>query len=121
MKKYRELERKLIKSPKTWLVTGVAGFIGSNILEKLLKLNQRVVGLDNFSTGSQKNLSQTKSALSENQWANFKMVHGDLRDIRDCENAMTWTRTLNKTVHNPTKLNVNEDLLLLSIKPKPNF
>ncbi|WP_375147434.1 NAD-dependent epimerase/dehydratase family protein, partial [Vibrio parahaemolyticus] len=51
MTKYEQIQQELVESPKTWLVTGVAGFIGSNLLEKLLKLNQTVVGLDNFATG----------------------------------------------------------------------
>ena len=106
MNKYFELERKLSQNPKTWLVTGVAGFIGSNILEKLLKLNQRVVGLDNFSTGYQR-INQTKSALSAIQWANFQLVNGDLRNIRDCEHAMTWRGTKNKSIQNSSNLNVD--------------
>ena len=51
MTRYEELQNELVNAPKTWLVTGVAGFIGSNLLEHLLKMNQTVVGLDNFATG----------------------------------------------------------------------
>ena len=107
MNKYQELERNLTQNPKTWLITGVAGFIGSNILEKLLKLNQRVVGLDNFSTGYQRNLSQAKNALSVAQWANFQLVNGDLRNIRDCEHAMTWRGAENKSIQNSSNSNVD--------------
>ena len=56
MSAYDQLQQELKAAPKTWLVTGVAGFIGSNLLETLLQLNQRVAGLDNFSTGKKKNL-----------------------------------------------------------------
>ena len=60
MDKYEQIKKDLIESPKKWVITGVAGFIGSNILEELLDLNQKVVGIDNFSTGSKQNLSQVK-------------------------------------------------------------
>lgn len=73
--------------PKTWLVTGVAGFIGSNLLETLLKLDQRVVGLDNFATGHQRNLDEVKSLVSSEQWQNFKFMQGDIRNIADCQSA----------------------------------
>jgi len=58
MNRYQEVQQQLIAEPKRWLVTGVAGFIGSNVLEKLLLLNQTVVGLDNFATGHQRNLDE---------------------------------------------------------------
>ena len=64
MTKYEQLLLALPQNPKTWLVTGVAGFIGSNLLETLLQLNQRVVGLDNFSTGFQYNLDEVKGLVS---------------------------------------------------------
>lgn len=81
---YETLKETLKAEPKTWLVTGVAGFIGSNLLETLLKLNQRVVGLDNFSTGYQRNLDEVKSLVSSEQWVNFKFVEGDIRDLAMC-------------------------------------
>ena len=56
MSSYQSIQESLILKPKTWLITGVAGFIGSNLLEKLLQLNQTVIGIDNFSTGHRKNL-----------------------------------------------------------------
>ena len=58
MTKYEQLQEHLKSSQNTWLVTGVAGFIGSNLLEKLLILNQKVVGLDNLDTGYQHNIDQ---------------------------------------------------------------
>lgn len=70
-----------------WLVTGVAGFIGSNLLETLLGLNQKVVGLDNFSTGHPHNLDQVKMAVGPEAWSNFKFIEGDIRQLTDCREA----------------------------------
>jgi UDP-N-acetylglucosamine 4-epimerase len=81
---YEHLQIQLATQQKTWLVTGVAGFIGSNLLEDLLKLNQRVVGLDNFATGKQRNLDEVKTIVSSEQWANFNFIEGDIRNIADC-------------------------------------
>ena len=69
------------------LITGVAGFIGSNLLEKLLILNQKVVGLDNFSTGTQDNLKEVQSLVSKKQWSNFTFIKGDISNIKSCERA----------------------------------
>lgn len=88
MSRYNKIQSQLIESPKTWLVTGVAGFIGSNLLEKLLKLNQIVVGLDNFATGHQHNLDEVKSLVLPEQWARFRFIKGDLRDYATCEVAV---------------------------------
>jgi UDP-N-acetylglucosamine 4-epimerase len=71
----------------TWLVTGVAGFIGSNLLEALLKSGQRVTGLDNFATGHRDNLAQVKKSVTPRQWARFTMVEGDIREAKDCRRA----------------------------------
>jgi UDP-N-acetylglucosamine 4-epimerase len=68
-------------------VTGVAGFIGSNLLESLLRLNQRVVGLDNFSTGHQRNLAEVQKLVSAVQWANFSFICGDIKNLADCQLA----------------------------------
>ena len=87
--KYQQLQEQLLKQPKTWLITGVAGFIGSNLLETLLKLNQKVVGLDNFATGHQHNLDEVKSLVSEDQWRKFTFSEGDIREYTDCEKAVT--------------------------------
>ena len=74
-------------SPKTWLVTGVAGFIGSNLLEQLLKLDQTVVGLDNFSTGKQRNLDEVQALVGADRWSRFGLVTGDIRDLDACHTA----------------------------------
>ena len=87
MTKYRKLLESLPQDPKVWLVTGVAGFIGSNLLEHLLNLGQVVVGMDNFSTGYQSNLDEVKSSVSIAQWANFKFIQGDIRNVDDCLDA----------------------------------
>jgi len=87
MTTYGNLKAKLINQQSTWLVTGVAGFIGSNLLEALLNLNQRVVGLDNFSTGYQRNLDEVRSLVSAEQWANFQFIEGDIRDVATCHQA----------------------------------
>ena len=80
----------LRKAPAVWLVTGVAGFIGSNLLETLLKNDQRVVGLDNFATGHRSNLETVKGLVSEEQWARFRFIEGDIRKLQDCSGAMLW-------------------------------
>lgn len=87
MSTYNKIQDQLRKSPKTWLVTGIAGFIGSNLLETLLGLNQTVIGLDNFSTGHQRNLDEVRSLVSENQWQKFTMIEGDIRNLEDCRQA----------------------------------
>lgn len=84
---YEQLLQALPASPKTWLVTGVAGFIGSNLLEALLKLNQRVVGLDNFTTGFQHNLDEVRTLVTPAQWARFVFIQGDIRHLEDCQRA----------------------------------
>lgn len=87
MSQYQTVCEQLQQAPKTWLITGVAGFIGSNLLETLLKLNQNVVGLDNFATGHQHNLEEVQSLVSPEQWANFKFYEGDIRNFEDCQKA----------------------------------
>ncbi|EIA0804347.1 NAD-dependent epimerase/dehydratase family protein [Vibrio vulnificus] len=89
MTKYEQIQQELVESPKTWLVTGVAGFIGSNLLEKLLKLDQTVVGLDNFATGHQHNLDEVQSLVTTEQWERFRFIEGDIRDYASCELAVT--------------------------------
>ena len=88
MTRYEQIKAELLASPKTWLVTGVAGFIGSNLLEHLLKLNQKVVGLDNFATGHQHNLDEVQSLVSPEQWQGFNFIEGDIRNYQDCERAL---------------------------------
>ena len=87
MSQYQTVCEQLQQAPKTWLITGVAGFIGSNLLETLLKLNQNVVGLDNFATGHQHNLDEVQSLVKSEQWANFKFYEGDIRNFADCQKA----------------------------------
>jgi UDP-N-acetylglucosamine 4-epimerase len=87
MTSYTDLQTRLTADPKNWLVTGVAGFIGSNLLETLLKLNQRVVGLDNFSTGHKRNLDEVKTLVNLEQWKNFQFIEGDIRKLDDCQQA----------------------------------
>lgn len=84
---YSRLKARLVNEQGTWLVTGVAGFIGSNLLETLLKLNQRVVGLDNFATGHERNLDEVRTLVSVAQWANFRFIQGDIREIDQCQSA----------------------------------
>lgn len=84
---YETTQNTLREAPKNWFITGVAGFIGSNLLEKLLKLDQRVVGLDNFSTGKQSNLNEVRELVTEEQWQRFKFIEGDIRSITTCQKA----------------------------------
>jgi UDP-N-acetylglucosamine 4-epimerase len=89
MTAYTQLLTRLQAEPHTWLITGVAGFIGSNLLETLLKLNHRVVGLDNFATGHQRNLDEVQTLVTPTQWANFRFINGDIRNLADCQKAVT--------------------------------
>jgi len=84
---FEKTQQELRKHPKTWLVTGCAGFIGSNLIEALLKLNQNVRGLDNFSTGYQKNLDMVKETVTAQQWENFSFIQGDIADYATCDKA----------------------------------
>ena len=85
--KYQALKTHLKTTPSTWLITGVAGFIGSNLLETLLQLNQKVVGLDNFSTGYQHNLDEVRDEVIPDQWSSFTFIEGDIRNLEDCQQA----------------------------------
>ena len=94
MKKYEELQDRLKKNQYTWLISGVAGFIGSNLLEKLLTLDQKVVGLDNFITGHQYNIEKAiydASILTnktiESVSQNFNFIEGDIASLDDCKKA----------------------------------
>lgn len=88
MTRYQQLLTQLPSAPKTWLVSGAAGFIGSNLVETLLKLNQRVVGLDNFATGYQHNLDEVQTVVSAAQWANLRFITGDICDLATCRTAV---------------------------------
>ncbi len=87
MSAYDELQKNLLATPRTWLVTGAAGFIGSNLVETLLKLDQRVTGLDNFSAGKHANVEQVKELCGPKRWARFKMIEGDITDLTACREA----------------------------------
>jgi UDP-N-acetylglucosamine 4-epimerase len=87
MSRFNKISDELIQNPKIWLITGVGGFIGSNLLETLLLLNQKVVGIDNFSTGNPDNLIDVQSLVSKKQWANFKFLNGDIASLNSCKKA----------------------------------
>ncbi|MGE4402739.1 MAG: NAD-dependent epimerase/dehydratase family protein [Desulfobulbus sp.] len=89
MHRYTERCQLLKQQPSTWLVTGVAGFIGSNLLENLLGMGQKVVGLDNFSTGFQHNLDEVRQRVGEEVWQRFCFIKGDIRELADCRAACT--------------------------------
>lgn len=88
MTSFQDVQTSLKAQPKTWCVTGAAGFIGSNIVETLLKLDQNVVGLDNFSTGYQKNLDEVEANVTSDQWSRFTFIKGDIRDLDTCREAV---------------------------------
>ena len=87
MASYTKIKKTLLVNPKIWLITGVAGFIGSNLLETLLKLDQKVVGLDNFSTGNENNLKEVQGLVSKKQWANFTFIKGNISNLKSCQLA----------------------------------
>jgi len=86
---YEVLCQRLELEQFCWLITGVAGFIGSHLLEKLLSLNQKVIGLDNFSTGSRANLQEVLAKFSTDKAKLFHFIEGDIRDYLTCETAVT--------------------------------
>ena len=83
--KYNEIKKELLSNQKTWLITGVAGFIGSNLAEALLKLNQKVISLDNFATGHAYNLEHIKNSVSSDAWKNFTFIEGDITNFETCQ------------------------------------
>jgi UDP-N-acetylglucosamine 4-epimerase len=87
MTQLENLKEELAAAPKRWLVTGVAGFIGSNLLEFLLHLNQTVIGLDNFSTGHRANLEDVRQSVGSARWANFTLLEADIAQPADCAKA----------------------------------
>ena len=86
--KFKNLETFLKKKQKKWLITGVAGFIGSNLLEKLLLLDQKVIGIDNLSTGYLENLKNVKKIVGLKRWKNFKFTKGDVSNLKDCQKVI---------------------------------
>jgi UDP-N-acetylglucosamine/UDP-N-acetylgalactosamine 4-epimerase len=87
MSKYEQVRQELERDRRTWLVTGVAGFIGSNLLETLLSLNQRVIGLDNFATGKQHNLEHVRKAVGEQVWPDFLLIRDNIENLQACHRA----------------------------------
>ena len=75
-----------------WLITGVAGFIGSNLLETLLRMGQHVTGLDNFMTGYRDNLEQVRAKVAPEAWARFRVVEGDIRCLASCTSHTRWCK-----------------------------
>lgn len=94
--RFEEIKKDLLKNQKVWLITGVAGFIGSNLAEELLKLDQKVVGLDNFSTGYRHNLDDIRKNVSVEQWKNFAFTEGDIKDYDTCD---TITKNVDIILH----------------------
>jgi len=88
MTPYAHLADRLRQHPQTWLVTGCAGFIGSNLIEALLTLGQHVTGLDNFATGYQKNLDDVRDKVGAENWVRFRFIEGDIRDAATCADAV---------------------------------
>lgn len=85
---FSEIKVRLLKSPHNWAVTGVAGFIGSNLLEFLLSHDQVVVGLDNLSSGYMSNLEAVEKRVTQEQWSRFRFLKGDIRSVEDCKHAV---------------------------------
>jgi UDP-N-acetylglucosamine/UDP-N-acetylgalactosamine 4-epimerase len=85
--RYEQLRGDLARAPRKWLITGAAGFIGSNLLQSLLELNQHVVGFDNFATGHRSNLQEIERRVAPAQWARFRFIEGDIRDADACRRA----------------------------------
>ncbi len=94
--RFQEIKDDISENPRKWLITGVAGFIGSNLLEELLNLNQQVVGIDNFSTGSKRNIEQVKSAVPKKLWENFTFKECDITNFIDCN---TLTKNIDYVLH----------------------
>lgn len=88
MNQYAKILKLLEKEKYNWLITGVSGFIGSNILERLLLSNQVVTGIDNFSTGRRSNLDHVKNNVKKSAWKNFKFIEGDICNFKDCKSAL---------------------------------
>ena len=89
MTRIEQVQQELKQQKKTWLITGCAGFIGSNLLEALLLLDQNVVGLDNFATGYRRNLDEVRETVTPQQWERFRFIEGDIRDAEACRRAVS--------------------------------
>jgi UDP-N-acetylglucosamine 4-epimerase len=88
MNQFEQVKQTLCAEPKNWLVTGCAGFIGSNLVQTLLQLGQTVVGLDNFATGNEWNLEDVRKYVGAEGWSRFKLIRGDIRELDNCREAL---------------------------------
>lgn len=116
MTRYDTLCEQLPQHPKRWLITGVAGFIGSNLLARLLTLGQQVTGLDNFSTGRQANLDEVRAEVGAAAWANFRFIEGDICDGAACARACDGVDyvlhqaalgSVSRSIEDPVRTNLN--------------
>jgi UDP-N-acetylglucosamine 4-epimerase len=107
MHTYAALRARLQAEPVTWLVTGAAGFIGSNLVESLLNLGQHVIGLDNFATGKRENLAEVEGAVAPDRWKNFHFIEGDIRAPGDCRSACHGVRYV---LHHAAQASVTNSL-----------
>ena len=106
----------MLRQQRTWLVTGCAGFIGSHLIETLLKLNQKVVGLDNYATGHRKNLDLVRKAVGEKAWKRFYFIRGDIRKLKDCYKAFG----LKMSKRGSGQVAGSESLKVAAIRPRRN-
>jgi len=88
MQNYQSVLKSLEEKPRSWLITGVAGFIGSHLLEVLLNSNQKVIGLDNLSTGKKLNLQAVENKIDKKYWNNFNFIEGDITSINICKESV---------------------------------
>jgi UDP-N-acetylglucosamine 4-epimerase len=88
MTQYEILLSELTTSPRRWVVTGAAGFIGSHLVETLLRHGQTVTGMDNFATGTRSNLAQVEKSVSPDDWSRFTLAEADVRDLDACRRAL---------------------------------
>jgi UDP-N-acetylglucosamine 4-epimerase len=88
MSAFEQARERLRARPRSWLVTGVAGFIGSNLLQALLELDQTVVGLDNFATGRRTNLDEVERAVGPERWGRFRLIEADVASAETCARAV---------------------------------
>mgnify|MGYP000971378626 CR=1 FL=1 len=124
MIQYDRIQEKLKRTPRRWLITGVAGFIGSNLLERLLTLNQHVIGIDNFLTGHKSNIEEVRSFISPDQWGNFEFIEGDIRDLDICRKVCSEADyvlhqaalgSVPRSIQNPIATNENNLVGFLNI------
>ena len=92
MSAIEDAQTRLRQQPVRWLVTGSAGFIGSHLLESLLRLDQPVVSLDSFATGHRRNLDEVREAVGEERWQRHRFIEGDIRDLDTCRAACRGTK-----------------------------